>query len=188
VTPANVPDNDAAVATIRIAHSPEVSGIHQGIGIAEPSPTRVEMIRDFLEAVETKLAKLIELLKQVAGGSFSHQNLQQEAEALSVALATRWKQAPVAFSKARLDLASPSSAAPSSFHSKGTAVMEFRTDQISEIERSFAERKAISEVDAFSVARVRERAMKALRCQDIEPERVLFLLHDDVLKPNANGR
>ncbi|UCC97029.1 MAG: hypothetical protein JSW66_14430 [Phycisphaerales bacterium] len=187
--PAKVPDDDAAAATIRNAHRPEVSGTSQNIGFAKRAPTRVEMIRDFLKGVEAKVAKLIELVKEVGSGSFSYQNLQQEAEALGAALANRWKQVPAAFSQAQLDSGSPFSVAPSSSYSKAAAVMEFRLDRILEIERSLAERRALSQVDAFSLARVRERALKALRCQqNLEPERVLFLLQNDVLEPNTNDR
>ena len=55
---------------------------------------------------------------------------------------------------------------------------EFGLGQISDVEKSMSQVNQNLEVGIFSLARVREEAMKTLRSDAPEPERVLFLLQD----------
>ncbi len=58
------------------------------------------------------------------------------------------------------------------------ASAEFGLDQVRGVEQHVAETNAESELGIFSLARLREQAMRTLRCQDPEPGRVLLLLQD----------
>ncbi len=58
------------------------------------------------------------------------------------------------------------------------ASAEFGLDQVRGVEQHVAETNAESELGIFSLARLREQAMRTLRCQDPEPDRVLVLLQD----------
>jgi len=63
---------------------------------------------------------------------------------------------------------------------------EFDLDQVHDVEEHMAKVTSKLELGVFSLARVREKALKALRCQDEpQPERVLKLLDDEAQKPNA---
>ena len=55
---------------------------------------------------------------------------------------------------------------------------EFGLNQVEDVEQNMTETNAKLDLGIFSLARVREQAMRTLRCQDLEPGRVLFLLQD----------
>jgi len=55
---------------------------------------------------------------------------------------------------------------------------EFGLDEVQDVEQHMAETNAKLELGIFSLARVREQAMRTLRSQDIEPGRVLLLLQN----------
>lgn len=58
------------------------------------------------------------------------------------------------------------------------ASAEFGLDQVRDVEQHVAQTNAKSELGAFSLARLREQAMKVLRSESPEPDRVLSLLQD----------
>lgn len=63
---------------------------------------------------------------------------------------------------------------------------EFDLDQVQDVEEHMAKVTSKLELGVFSLARVREEALKALRCQDEpQPDRDLNLLKDEAQKPNA---
>lgn len=51
-------------------------------------------------------------------------------------------------------------------------------DQIASAGQNMAQTKTAMEIDIFSLAHIREQAMKTLRCESPEPDRVLSLLQD----------
>ena len=59
-----------------------------------------------------------------------------------------------------------------------TTPAEFGLNQVEDVEQNMTETNAKLELGLFSLARVREQAMRTLRCQDLEPGRVLFLLQN----------
>jgi hypothetical protein len=60
---------------------------------------------------------------------------------------------------------------------------EFDLDQVQDVMQHMAEVTSKLELGVFSLARVREKALKALRCKDEpQPDRVLKLLEDDTKK------
>ncbi|MHC4556378.1 MAG: hypothetical protein ACYTFW_23865 [Planctomycetota bacterium] len=62
---------------------------------------------------------------------------------------------------------------------------EFGLEQILDIEQNMTKQNVNSEIGRFSPERIHEEAFKALRCQgNLETERVLHLLKDDVTKQN----
>ena len=63
---------------------------------------------------------------------------------------------------------------------------EFDLNQVGDVEEHMANITARMELGVFSLAHVREEALKALRCQESpEPQRALALLEDDVRDPNS---
>jgi len=62
--------------------------------------------------------------------------------------------------------------------------VEFRGEQVQDVQQHMTEVNAKLELGIFSLARVREQALRALRGQQQpEPQRVLDLLKDDVTRP-----
>ena len=63
---------------------------------------------------------------------------------------------------------------------------EFDLDQVQDVMQHMADVTSKLELGVFSLAHIREKALKALRCQDEpQPERVLKLLEDEAQKPHA---
>lgn len=173
----------AAEATIRNAHRAEISNARENIGNADPTATRAEMMSDFIAAVKEKVAAMNELFEQIADGRFSHKNLaeslQEQAEAIGSGSDALWGDVWAALWQAQSDSASPFSDSKDSTSG---------IDEISDVEKNIAEQNAQSELGMFSLARVREKALRALRCQeDLEPEKVLSLLKDEVTKGSAGA-
>lgn len=142
------------------------------------APSPAEQIADFNSGVKEKAAKLIELAEQITNGRFVGanltKNLQEQAEGLSAALDVLWGHITSAASGSVWG-------SQESTDSNLSFGPEFGLDQIMDIEKKISEANAHSELAIFSLARIREAAMKALRCQEnIEPEKALFLLQDDI--------
>jgi hypothetical protein len=142
-----------------------------------PPPT--EQMTVFIKGVKEKAAHLIELIEQITTGRFVGsnlaKNLQEQAEELSAALDVLWGHIADALSGSGSD--------SQDFADSGiSAGPEFGLNQILDVEQRIADASAHSELAIFSLARIRENAMKALRGQgNIEPERALFLLQNDVI-------
>ncbi|UCC97031.1 MAG: hypothetical protein JSW66_14440 [Phycisphaerales bacterium] len=66
---------------------------------------------------------------------------------------------------------------------------EFDLHQVRDVEEHMAKVNSDLELGIFMLARVREEALRALRCQENpEPERVLKLLADDTKQPGVAGQ
>lgn len=190
-----------------------ISGADRAATWAEKLRDFVEAVRESV----TELRELVEQIAsgRFSGGNLAR-SLREQAEAIGSSLDALWEHVSGAGMSAS-GLPRQGSAAPvytdvgelltrfreeteqiNSFdgfllgvHEKidqFSEPVEFGLGHVQDVEQHMAETNAKLELGIFSLARVRERAMKALRCQDIEPERVLFLLQDDVLKPDTNGR
>jgi hypothetical protein len=119
--PMKIADDDAAAASIRNIHRTETADAHQNIGSATRTGIWPETMAEFVAAIREKVARLIELFEQIAGGHFSRGNLDKDV----------------------------------------------------------VETNANVKLAIFSPAQVKQKALNVLGYQDIEPERVLFLLRND---------
>jgi len=179
---------------------------------AADAATSAETMRDFVEAIRAKIARLIELFEQIAAGPFSNaslkKNFREQAEAINHILDTLWENAMVTSISA---MGMPSLAAgskPRSYADTGQALTTFKEEleqtsgsgesmpsvggttdqinsraefglgQIADIQQKMTERNTTLELGVFSLARLREQAMKTLRSAAPEPDRVLSLLQD----------
>jgi hypothetical protein len=136
-----------------------------------------EQMAGFIKGAKEKAAKLVELAEQIANGRFVGanltKNLREQAEELGAALDVLWGHVVDALSHSV-------SGSQDSADSHSGAGPEFGLDQVPDLEKKIAGANEHSELAVFSVARIREAAMKALRCQgNIEPERALFLLQEN---------
>lgn len=137
-----------------------------------------EKMSEFIRGVKERAAKLIELTEQIANGRFVGtnlaKNLREQADALSAALDILWGHVAEVFMGPITDSLDAGAAGISTGP-------EFDLRQILDVEKNMAERNADSELAVFSLARIRQEAMKALSCQgNLEPQKVLFLLQEDV--------
>jgi len=207
-----IANDDAGAATIRSAARTQTANARQNISGADLAATWAETMRDFVQAVREKVAELIKLFEQIAGGRFSSgnlaKNLQEQAEAIGntldafredvmvTSISTTGIPSPPPGSRPRvytdvgqlltrfnenLEQISGSDGFLLSVH-EGTeqfsAPAKFGLDQVRGVEQHMAETNAESQLGIFSLARVREQAMKALRSEDLQPDRVLFLLQN----------
>ncbi len=72
--PMEVADDDAAAASIRNVHR-MMANAHQNIGSARGAAIWPETMAEFVAAIREKVARLLELFEQLAGGPFSAGNL-----------------------------------------------------------------------------------------------------------------
>lgn len=204
-------NDDAAAAMIKGAGMQTAEG-RQNLDAADPGATLAETMREFVEAVREKVAKLMELFEQIAAGPFSRghlaKNFREQAEALNRILDVLWENAMVT-SISAMGMPSPSAGSrPRGYADTGQALTAFKEEleqvsssdgfllsasagtdqintdaqfglgQIADVQQNMTEMSANLEVGIFSLARVREQAMKALCSAALQPERVLFLLQD----------
>lgn len=132
---------------------------------------------EYIKGVKGKAAQLVELANEIANGRFVGTNLaksfREQAEGLSAALNVLWGHITETFMGS---MTGPMAPGASSF----SAGPEFGLNQIIDVEKKIRERDEFSELSVFSLARIRQEAMKALSCQgNIDPEKALFLLQDD---------
>ncbi len=146
-------------------------------GLNGDAPSLTEKMGEYINGVKGKAAKLVELANEIANGRFVGSNLaksfREQAEGLSAALDVLWGHIAETFMGS---MTGPLDPGASSF----IAGPEFGLSQIVDVEKKIRERDEFSELSIFSLARIRQEAMKALSCQgNIEPEKALFLLQDD---------
>ena len=207
---ASIAKDDAVAAMIRGSRM-ETAESQQKDFDGTDVATVAETMRQFVEAIREKIARLVELFEQIAAGPFSNGNLakglREQAEGINRILDTLWENIMVtALSGMGMPL-SPGSK-PRGYADTGQALTTFKTElaqtsgsgefmlglddttdeingrsefgfgQVGDVEKNMSEANQNLELGAFSLARVREQAMKALRSDAPEPERVLFLLLD----------
>ena len=73
---ATIADSNAAVAVIRNAHRAEIPNLLQGSHDQIGPATLAQKIRDFSKSPMETLAKFKQLVEEIAGGSFSPENLR----------------------------------------------------------------------------------------------------------------
>lgn len=149
-----------------------------GLNGGQDDLSLTEKMSEFIRGVKEKAAKLIELTDQIANGRFVGtnlaKNLREQAEAISTALDMLWGHVTEVLMGSVTDSLNPGASGISSRP-------EFGLDQILDVEKQMTEANAHSELAIFSLARIRQEAMKALQCQgNLEPEKALFLLQDDL--------
>jgi len=148
-----------------------------GLNAGADDLSLTEKMAEFIKGVKEKAAKLIELTEQIANGRFVGtnlaKNLREQAEGLSTALDILWGH----ITEVMMGSMTGSLDAGGSSISSGP---EFGLDQILDVEKNITASSANSELAIFSLARIREDAMKALQCQgNLEPEKAVVLLQDD---------
>jgi hypothetical protein len=204
--------NDDAAATMSTAVGMQAARTGQKTGEGAPAAMSAETMKDFIEAVREKIAKLIELLEQIATGRFSGSSLtksfREQAEALNRIFDVLWENAMVT-SIPSMGMPSPSAASrPQGYTDTGQALTAFKEEleqvsssdefmlggpgstgqintsaqfgpgQVEDVEQNMAESNANLELGVFSLAHMREQAMKAPRSENLQPDRVLFLLQN----------
>lgn len=154
-------------------------------------------IEDTLEAVKEKVAELRQLAQDIRNGRFSANNAQAGAKA-SVEdtnnTETTKLQVYSDVSKLLMQLKEEIGKIKSfdgfllGVHDKIEKFKppaEFDLDQVQDVEEHMAKVTEKLELGIFSLARVHEEALKALRCQDEpQPDRVFKLLQDEDLTPS----
>jgi hypothetical protein len=186
-----VPDDDAAVADIRNGHR-----LQQAKQDGQDAHLRFMTIEEIMAAIRERLEKFRELMESIRSGRFSAYNLAEELEATArgrSGAATPKRRVYSDVSELLAHFRDEISEIQS-FHGfllgvyekfeQFQAPAEFDLNQVRDVEEHMAEVNSNLELGIFTLARVREKALRALRCQeDSEPERVLKLLEDDVKKP-----
>ena len=199
---------DAVAAVTRDAHMHSAESQQRDFDAADTA-TSAETMREFVEAIREKIARLIELFEQIAAGPFSNGNLarsfREQAEAINRVLDVLWEKTMVSSISS---MGMSPGAKPRGYADTGQALTAFKTDlaktsgsgefmlgldgatdemntrsefglgQVDDVEKKMAETNQNLEVGIYSLARIKEQAMKALRSGAPEPERVLFLLQD----------
>ncbi len=190
--PTKIADDDAAAAIIRHARRAEISNAQQDTDNANITPTPAQKMRDFCIAIRDRIAEMITLADQIASGRSSARNLAKDMEnpAEAARNTPESSEYPVYSDISELlTTVRDEIEAINSFEGfllgvhekieKFTTHAEFDLEQILDVEKNMTQRNTTLEIGIFSLARVREQALKVLRCQeDLEPERVLHLLKD----------
>ena len=190
--PAKIADDDASVAIIRHARRAEISNAQQDTNNANIVPTPAQEMRDFCTAIRDRIAEMIKLADQIAGGRSSAKNLARHMENQAEAARNTAGSSghPVysdisellAIVRDEIERINSLEGFLLGVHDKvekSANNAEFGLGQIPDVEKNMAQRNATLEIGIFSPARVRERALKVLQSQeDLEPERVLLLLED----------
>ncbi len=190
--PTTITYDDAAVTIIRYAHLAEISNASLDTDNANITPTPAKKMRDFCIAIIDRLAEMIKLANQIASGRSSAGNLARDMENSAEADGNTAESSgyPVYSDISEL-LATVRDEIEkiNSFEGfflgvhdkieKFTMSAKLGLEQILDVEKNMTQQNATSEISVFSVTRVREQALKVLRCQeDLEPEKVLILLKD----------
>ena len=192
-----IADDDAAEAVIRNPPStnqtaPDTRGAGRNSSV-NPS------IEETFAAVKNKVAELRQIAEEIRNGRFSARQtgdkLEADAEDIknSDDITARRVYSDVSELLARFKEEIRKIRSFDGFllgvHDKierFSPPAEFDLDQVQDVMQHMADVNSKLELGVFSLARVREKALKALRSQDEpEPERVLKLLEDDSQKPNA---
>ena len=197
-TPARaVADDDAAAAVIQDPHqSNQAASDTQD---AERNPFLNLSIEDTLAAVQQKVAGIKQLAEEIRNGRFSARQTGEELEAEAEDIrnntdtAKRRVYSDVSELLARFKEEIGKIRSFDGFllgvHDKierFSPPAEFDLDQVQDVMQHMADVTSRLELGVFSLARIHEQALKALRSQDEpQPERVLKLLEDDSQKPNA---
>lgn len=156
-------------------------------------------IEDTLAAVQKKVAELKQLAKDIRNGRFSARQtgdkLEKNAEDIKNNAGMTEKRVYTDVSKLLAHFREEVEKIKSfdgfllGVHDKierFSPPAEFDLDQVQDVMQHMAEVTSKLELGVFSLARIREKALKALRCQDEpQPDRVLKLLEDDTQKSNA---
>ncbi|HUV65890.1 MAG TPA: hypothetical protein VMW24_18490 [Sedimentisphaerales bacterium] len=195
-SPTAVPDDEAAVAVIRNPlGAQEVR--QDGRDENAQHPLR-QTIEETAEAIREKLDEFKELVEGITIGGFSARNLSQnlEAEAEQIrggetSIGRVYSGVSELLSRFRDEVNEIRSfdGFLLGVHEKIEQFRhpaQFELNQVRDVAEHMADVNADMELGIFTLARVREKALKAMRCQEApEPQRVLKLLEDDVNKPNA---
>ncbi len=192
-----VADDDAAAAAIRnplYAYQTEPDA-HD----AERNTFLNLSTDDTLAGVQKKVAELSQLAEEIRGGRFSAKHIGNKLEAdaedigNSADMTAGCVYSDVSELLARFKEEIGKIKSFDGFllgvHDKierFSPPAEFDLDQVQDVMDHMADVTSKLELGVFSLARIREKALKALRSQDEpQPERVLKLLEDETQKPNA---
>jgi len=192
-----IADDDAAEAVIRNPLSanqtaPDTRGAGRNSSV-NPS------IEETLAVVKSKVAELRRIAEEIRNGRFSArqtgEKLEADAEHIknNADMTERHVYSDVSELLARFKKEIGKIRSFDGFilgvHDKierFSPPAEFDLDQVQDVMQHMADVTSRLELGVFSLARVREKALKALRSQDEpEPERVLKLLEDEAQKPKA---
>ena len=197
-TPARtITNDDAAAAVIRDPHQSNQAA--PDTQDAERNPFLHLSIEDTLAAVQKKVAKIKQLAQDIRSGLFSARQTGDKLEADAEDIKNNADTAEKRVYSDVSELLSRFKEEIGKIRSfdgfllgvydkiedfKPTA--EFDLNQVHDVEEHMAKVTSKLELGVFSLASIREKALKALRSQDEpQPERVLKLLEDETQKPHA---
>ncbi|MHC4508395.1 MAG: hypothetical protein ACYTAO_05470 [Planctomycetota bacterium] len=195
-----VPDDDAAVADIR--HAGRLPQVQQDGQDSRDQLAMSLSIEEVMAAIRRRLDKFRELIEGIRTGRLSAGNLSEElggaGEGIRGGAATSQNRVFSDVSELLAHLREEISEIQSfegfllGVHEKIEEFRpqaEFDLDQLRDVEEHMAEVNSDLELGIFSLARVTEKALRALRCQEnLESERALKLLEDDAKKPGVAGQ
>ena len=157
-----------------------------------------EVLEKTAAAIRERLDKFKELIESIATGHFSARSLSENLEAQAEQIKGDDTSTSSVYSEVSELLSRFRDEVKEIRSSDGFLIgvhekieqfsnqAEFKLKQVSDVANHMVDVNAALELGVFTLARIRENALKALRCQESpEPQRVLKLLEDDVNKPNA---
>ncbi len=198
-SPTAVPADEAAVAVIRDPLSAQE--VQRDGSNADDQPSPDQSIKEITAAIHTKVEEFKELLEAITTGRFSAQSLSENLETQAAQIRHNKTSVSRVYSDVSelLDRFREEVDQIRSF--KGFLIgvhekiehfsnqAEFKLNQVSDVGEHIIDVNEDLELGIFTLTRVREDALKALRCQESpEPQRVLALLKDNAHKPNAGGQ
>ncbi len=194
-----VPADEAAVAVIR--NSLTAQDTQQDGSNADAQPLRSQSIQEIAAVIHEKVEEFKELLDGITTGRFSAHSLSDNLETQAAQIRHNKTSASRVYSDVSklLDRFREEVYQIRSF--KGFLIgvhekieqfsnqAEFKLKQVSDVADHMVDVNENLELGIFTLTRVRENALKALRCQESpEPQRVLALLKDNAKESNAAGQ
>lgn len=191
--------DDAAAAVIRNPLHAQTADAQEGDLNADGLFSQHQSMKSTLTGVREKLAKLGELTEENASGSFSAKTLALDMEAQTEDISSDIENSGYSiYSNVSNSLAAlrEEIEAINSYDGfllgvqekieKFTTQAEFELKQILDVEQSIAEQNSTLEIAKFTLRRIHMEQVKALRNpMKLDPERVLYLLKDDVASPST---
>jgi len=191
-----VADDEAAVAMIRDPLGAQEAQQDGPNADAQPSPG--QSIRETAAAIRKRLEEFQELVEAITTGRFSAQNLSDNLEAQAeqirgddTSTSSAYSGVSELLSRFREEVKEIRSSDEFliGVHEKieqFSNQAEFKLKQVSDVADHMVDVNTDLELGVFTLTRVREDALKALRCQESpEPQRALALLKDNANESNA---
>jgi hypothetical protein len=194
-----IADDDAAAAVIANPLHARTAGAREGDRNAGALFSLRLPMKDSMAGAREKLAKLRQLAEEVASSRFSAEGLARDMETHAEQITSDAEGSGYSVHSDVSELLAAlrdEIQAINSFEGfllgvhdkieKFTEQAEFGLEQILDIEQNMSKRNSTLEIGKFSLVRIHMERLKALRGQgNLESERVLRLLKDDVASPGT---